>query len=227
MIMLVKEILKVKSTYDFSFAVDTPTGTATIQNDIIRDLMRQLYGKQAFCYENDNENETGNEVATAFCAIWHTFILTEQDNLSRIYKALATDYNPLENYDKTEHETNKTEHKNDVLTMLKGTTITTTYGQYEENTAVSTYEASEKDERTTTKGHKPNSSDIEGVTGQNTDTTQYGDIDTTRHNETHGNIGVRSSQELALQELGLRQYNFTLEVVKKFIGLYCFTYWGC
>lgn len=226
MIMLIREILKIKSSFDFSFTVDTETETETIQNDVIREIMRQLYGKQAFCYENDEENEDGNEVATAFCSIWHTYILTEQNNFNSIYKALSIAYNPLENYDKTEHETNNTKHKNDIVTMQKGTTTTTTYGQYEENTSVSTYEASEKDERTTTKGHRPNSSDIEGLSGTDTDTTQYGDIDITRDNHTSGNVGVTTSQQMLLSEVNVRQYNFILEVIKKFVQLYCFTYWG-
>lgn len=226
MIMLIKEILKINTTFDFSFAVATDESSVMIQNDIIRDIMRQLFGKQAFCYENDYENETAEQVASAFSAMWHTFLSTEQDNLDNIYSALTKKYNPLENYDKTEHETHKTQHKNDVLTMQKGTTITTTYGQYEENTSVSTYEAGEKDERTITKGHRPNSSDIEGASGTNTDTTQYGDIDITRDNRISGNIGVTTSQQMLQSEIEIRQYNFTYEVVKKFVRLYCFTYWG-
>ena len=226
MIMLIKEILKVNSSFNFSFAVATDESSVVIQNDIIRDIMRQLFGKQAFCYENDYENETAEEVASAFGVLWHTFLSTEQDNFDNIYTALTKKYNPLENYDKTEHETNNTKHKDDVLRMQKGTTITTTYGQYEENTRVSTYEAGEKDERTITKGHRPNSSDIEGASGTNTDTTQYGDIDITKDNHISGNIGVTTSQQMLQSEIEIRQYNFVLEVVKKFVRLYCFTYWG-
>ena len=222
MILQVRKIFKLLQIGDFGFSAYN----IIFSNAAVRTYIKINFGKQAFCYENDDENETEIEVAAAFLDIWHTFIENEQLNLEKIGRAIYMEYNPIENYDRTEHETNNTKHKNDILTMQKGTTTTTTYGQYEENIAVSTYEAAEKDERTTTKGHRPNSSDIEGVSGQNTDTTQYGDIDVTRDSHISGNVGVTTSQQMLLSEYQVRQFNLLHEVCNKFIRLYCFTYWG-
>lgn len=221
MILTVKQILKLKPS--FSFAIHA--GDLLFSTSDVKTIMRTNYGKQGFLYENDYDNETESEVATAFCDLWNVYMNNEQDNLNKIGIALKKQYDPLSNYDKEENETIKETRGNDVLTMQKGTTNTTTLGTYESKVTVSTYDSSLKDETKETKGHLVGNSDTEALTGTNTDTQTYGDKDITRNNVTKGNIGVTTSQEMLLSELKIRQFNLVNEVVAKFIRLYCFTFW--
>ena len=222
MILKVKKILKTMPLYDFSVVVSGHT----IENDTIRRIMRQSFGNQGFLYENDEENETQTEVADTFCHLWNTYCYTESENFDRIYESLTADYNPISNYDKRETETIETDHANDQYIQQKGTTTTTTLGTYKTNTKIATYSTAEKDTQEETRGHDTDKHDTVQTSGADTDTTIYGKETITRRNSTDGNIGVTTSQQMITSEIELRQYNFTLEIIKKFIATYCFTVWG-
>lgn len=223
MILKISKILALVPTLSFAFTADE----TTFSNEAVRMYLNQQFGTQGFLYENDTENETETEVATNFHTIFQAFIGIVQDSIDKQMSALMTDYAPLENYLRHEYETTTFEHEDDKNTTTYGDTVTNTYGQYKEQTTVSTYESGLKDEKSFQKGHLPNNNDTENHTGTTTNKTEYGDRYDTRVNEVHGNIGVMSSQQMLISELQVRTFNIMEETIKRFVREYCFTYWGC
>jgi len=122
---------------------------------------------------------------------------------TRAYNALVADYNPLNNYDMTEHEDN--EIVDDSLTNVSGsansnkTTTNSTHNVYGYNSSSAT--PSESDSVTS-------GSDTDLDT--NYDNTRTIDRTLTRS----GNIGVTTSQMMLESELQLRVYRFFERVYK-------------
>lgn len=222
MILTIKQILKLKPLYDFGVNLIY----CTYLSADVKNLLSFNFGKQGFMYENDDENETESEVANAFVEIWNTFLNTNSANFEHMALALSKDFNPIENYDRQEVETIENEPRTDQYIQQKGTTTTTTLGAYKTDTKVSTYNSAEKDTQSETRGHVTDNNDTVVTSGADTDTTIHGKELITRRNTTHGNIGVRSGQELLQQSYSVGQYNLILEILKTFVRTYCFTYWG-
>lgn len=199
----------------------------TFSDTKVRAYMRVNFGKQAFLYENDTETETAEEVADEFYNLWLLYNDMFEDMLNKSMAALTEEYNPLENYNRIENEDVTETRKKDNTETTYGDTVTTHYGQYEEETGVTTYDTTYKDERKTTKGHTPQNNDTEGHTGTVGTETTYGDKTLDRDITVHGNIGVMSSQSMLIEELKVRQFNLYAEFINRFVREYCFTTWGC
>lgn len=122
---------------------------------------------------------------------------------TRAYNALVAQYNPLNNYDMTEHEDN--EIIDDALTNVSGsatnnqTTTDSTHNVYGYNSSSAT--PSESDSVTS-----GSSTDLD----TNYDNTRTIDRTLTRS----GNIGVTTSQQMLESELTLRVYRFFERVYK-------------
>lgn len=122
---------------------------------------------------------------------------------TRSYNALVAEYNPLNNYDMTEHEDN--EIIDDALTNVSGssnsnkTTTNSTHNVYGYNSSSAT--PSESDSV---------SSGSDTDLDTNYDNTRTIDRTLTRS----GNIGVTTSQQMLESELALRVYRFFERVYK-------------
>lgn len=123
------------------------------------------------------------------------------NNIHRLYLALSAEYNPIENYDRTENTTDTT----------TGKTTANSKGSNESNGTntnnVSAFDSSE---------YQPESQNI------NNDKTTTETKGETESNETniheariHGNIGITTNQQMINEELKLRIYNHIVEEILK------------
>lgn len=153
----------------------------------------------------------------------------------RWYKALNTEYNPLENYDRMEDWRDDTSDVKDRSNKIKrddmssgvDNSIQNTTGDVENKVSAydqSTYQPSEKNE---TSGKSENNSSrllsSEGNTKEDEKTA--GMTNSIHSGRTHGNIGVTTSQQMLQQELDIARFNFLDEVTDLFMReLLIYTY---
>lgn len=224
MILKVKKIL---SLIPAGHSLEITADGVTFSDAQTRAYIRANFASQAFLFENDDDTETEQDVANCFYDIWLLFLDMYDDSLDKSMIALRTEYNPLENYDRTENEGETETKKPDGRTYTYNTTTTTTAGLYGDKTEVSTYDSGLKDERKSLRGHETNEHDTEAKTGSDSITDTFGDKTIERNSRVHGNIGVTTSQQMLAAELEIRKYNLFADYINRFIRTYCFTFWGC
>lgn len=224
MILPVKKIL---SLIPASRSLEITADGVTFSNAQTRAYIRANFANQAFLYENDDETETEQDVANCFYDIWLLYLDMYDDSIDKSMIALRTEYNPLENYDRTESGGETESRDPNGRTYTYNSTTTTTAGLYGDKTEVSTYDSGLKDERKSLRGHETNEHDTEAKTGTDGVTDTFGDRTTTRNSRVHGNIGVTTSQQMLAAELEIRRYNLFADYINRFIRTYCFTFWGC
>lgn len=142
-----------------------------------------------------------------FIYFWETFFLAKELEIKRIYNAMTTEYNALENYDKTEMSTTNTENSasgenttialNDTINTLEKTT-------YNSN---SLHVA----EKTTTKP-----SDIKSSGNSESENI------VTYENRTRGNIGITTSQQMLKSEYEIRLIGMYELLTKWFINNFAY-----
>ena len=127
-------------------------------------------------------------------------------DFTQMHKALTAEYSPIENYDRTETITRKSENSGSdtETTTLGSKTVTESTGNSENTTGVSAYNASDFTNR---EKETANNSDTITNTGSGSDTakTDYGMIrNETENVHIHGNIGVTTNQQMIQAEMDLR-----------------------
>lgn len=149
------------------------------------------------------ENITSNPKVD-FLNLWNDFVETHKKMLFDSYDTLSLEYNPIENYRRTEEITHGSHV--DVETINRGqkhSTNTDTTQPYAYNS-----ESYSNGEKVTT--------DTTHDTSMDSTTTDIGEYkDNTL---TYGNIGVTTSQQMIEAEIKLNQYN----LAKWFINLFVF-----
>ena len=114
------------------------------------------------------------------------------DTIKRILDALELEYNPIENYDR---------HESITRTQDTGGTVT---GKGHATDDLSAFNSGAY---------------VKNTQAENTNETQsVGNERETVKNETHGNIGVTTSQQMLSSELELRRYNILEWIVDKYSG---------
>lgn len=142
-----------------------------------------------------------------FIYIWETYFESIKDNIKRIYIAMTTDYNPLENYDKMSDITTtatNTANMSDIKTINS-----VAYTENEKTTYNSdTLHLSEKN------------------TAKDSDTTNTINSNSNNNNHeiehTHGNIGVVSSQSMLKFEYEVRRIAIYQLLTEWFVGEWCY-----
>lgn len=156
-----------------------------ISGELITDTLNHDYG---------NYTVYKCESHTDFIYEWSRFVDVHQHDFERIYTALYTEYNPLENYDKhsTITDDGETGAPNDApLTALSYQVADDTVNN--ENPYI-------PENKTTTSGKT--------------------EIDNTRTETTHGNIGVTKSTDMLRDEILTRiQHNFIDTVCRLYAEL--------
>lgn len=153
-----------------------------------------------------------------FISKWFNFSSRRKTSWDRIAIALLTEYAPLENYDKHSDITVKNPLVETEVTIadrvntddIAQKTVHEKETSYQTNTGIesgSTTADAYKDERTL---------------GGGTDTTKVKAHNVTTEEYIHGNVGVTKSQEMAFDELKLREYDITKIIVNDFITEYAF-----
>lgn len=121
------------------------------------------------------------------------------DNIHRLYLALSAEYNPIENYDRTESTTDTTTGK--IISNSKGTNESN--GTNTNN--VSAFDSSE---------YQPESQNINNNKDETTTTGESESNGTNTHEaRLHGNIGVTTNQQMINEELNLRRSNHLVDVI--------------
>lgn len=136
-----------------------------------------------------------------------------------LYKTTTAEYNPIENYDRTEEWTTNNKgtefstvnQSGDGKTSPRGTdTVTHEVAGYDSGTLV-------QSERTRTDaGIETNSQTHSNMTGNNsTENTE------TRTGRAHGNIGVTTSQQMLQSERDIADFSIYNAIIRDFINRFC------
>ena len=166
-------------------------------------------------------------VVLDFQNAWSTFLAFEQTNIDKMVSVYLSEYNPLNNTDRTENTT-ITSSGTDT------TTNTATYGKTTQNSGndvnidtssatgynnASEFTPTAKDESNTTHGKKI----TDGGSDVNVNGVTYGKKDVTEFH-TSGTIGVITNQDMIEKELKLRENVLATKIITKFIRqttMYC------
>lgn len=121
------------------------------------------------------------------------------DNIHRLYLALSAEYNPIENYNRTESVTDTTTGK--IKANSKGTNESN--GTNTNN--VSAFDSSD---------YQPESQNINNNKDETTTTGETESNGTNTHEANmHGNIGVTTNQKMINEEINLRIYNHIVDTI--------------
>lgn len=196
--------------------------TVTLGTDTqVRQYMIAMFRRQAYF----EDTEDPDSLVNSFAACWYDYISREQDNIDRMYNVLITDYDPISNYDRQEDST-MTRSGNWTDALQHGLTVTDTKGKYDTDTDTASYDGTVKPTMSVSQGHKAGNNDTSAHTGTDTRTITHNNDKDTYKSRIKGNIGVTTSQQMAMSELQLRQFDLLEEVIKKFVRTYCFTWYG-
>lgn len=142
-----------------------------------------------------------------FIYIWVTYFEGIKDNIKRLYTAMTTEYNPLENYDKKSNITTSnvnTANMSDIKTI-----DSVAYTENEKTTYNS--DTLHLSERNTAKDSDTTNT-INSSSNNNENMTE----------NTHGNIGVTTSQQMLKSEYEIRKIGMYELLVEWFVGEWCY-----
>ena len=185
-------------------------------------ILLYKYGERAF-YKPSDTNMTDYAY---FIKLWTTWLDSNKTDYLKLYAALDSEYNPINNYDS--HEVVTTQHGH-VLTdksqpgvkttsineFTPGITDTTESSIYGYNSAT----ASDADKVTNKKTGKDTNTNTIERTGFDTDTHTHSGSDTVTSDKS-GNIGVTTSQQMIESEVALRLKDYVDRIIKCFIDEY-------
>lgn len=203
----------------------------------MNDYTRYNYSYQ-YMYINDKLNDVPE-----FKARWTLAYLAHYDEFKKIAVTITVEYNPIENYDRTDKtydiENERTQKSNvtpsalNTLVTSTGNTTTenysTTYDNLNENLTNKTIVKPENLQTNTTNTQLSGESAIyhdknEEMNIDNPISPENklnGDIVRTHESTTTGNIGVTTTQEMLQQERKIAQFNFMRYIVETIIKDVC------
>lgn len=170
------------------------------------------------------------EVLKGLIGVWSA---TEQYTWGKLYATMQLQYNPIDNYDRTETRTlasqaagNSTDGGTDTVTSADTGTDTTSGNSTNLNqvkafdTAANTFTDKEKD--------TVNNSGSTTYGKTNTNTTRYGHTNNNAYskNDTeniraYGNIGVTTTQQMIEQERDIAKFNIYQVILEEFKQRFC------
>lgn len=137
----------------------------------------------------------------------HNWFTQNKENFARILAAISAEYNPIENYDRTEDRTLNTANTSESSATSTGNTSSnseTTSQRAADNSE--TFRNTNKEIGSASSGGT-NTSDSNGKSNE----------DVTEHLRVHGNIGVTTNQQMVQAELDLRRYNIYEDICNRFV----------
>lgn len=180
-----------------------------INRDEVVACILEQYGQQALVHPDP-------EYMRQYVPIWSK---RRVEIWTKLFKTTELEYNPIENYDRTEEitEHRETGRKTDTSTTMTGGD--TTAG---ESTAAHDVSAENAD------NYQPDSKDTANdntVINHNSNTAgQIGEAGTdsfTHSNHTHGNIGVTTSQQMIAAERDIVRYSLIEEIAADYRDAFC------
>lgn len=211
----------ITSGLDISGTLDDDTVTIISSTDC-GSILLYKYGERAF-YKPSDTNMTDYAY---FINLWTTWLNSNKTDYLRLYAALESDYNPINNYDSYEVVTTQHGH---VLTDKAQPGVTTTSTNkftpgITDTTESSVYgynstNASNADKVINTRTGSDDNVTTITRTGSDTDTHTHSGTDTVT-SEKSGNIGVTTSQQMIESEIKLRLRDYVDRIIKCFIDEY-------
>lgn len=253
-----KEILDDYDVEDLALYTVTiyKTGTdevlwSTQGETLIRELFRK-YSQWFFVWDDDRPSwDTVAQPVTSFENAWALYKYNNGHNWDRIINTLFEDYNPLENYDRTEDHTKSSEWSKEhgdrgkIIgdSNVHSDTTTTQTNNLTDTNYATTYDNQTVDRKTgmssnagTVTSRVATADDAGGVAANRTHSeTAYDnhgynesgtDNITAEHTNVHGNVGVTSSQEMLQKELDVRKFNMLEYIIDRFAHDYLVTFGG-
>lgn len=137
----------------------------------------------------------------------HNWFTQNKDNFARILAAISAEYNPIENYDRTEDRTLNTANTSESSATSTGTTS---------SNSESTSQRAADDSETFRNTDKQIGSATSGGTNTSGSNGKSNE-DVVEHLRVHGNIGVTTNQQMVQAELDLRRYNIYEDICNRFV----------
>lgn len=137
----------------------------------------------------------------------HMWFTQNKDNFARILAAIGAEYNPIENYDRMEDRTLKTD--NTSQSTANSGTVTHSGSTSTSQRAADNSESFRNVDRNT------GSADSNGTSNSSSNGTSTENV--TENLRVHGNIGVMTNQMMVSAELDLRRYNIYEDICNRFV----------
>lgn len=182
--------------------VSLPNGTTLIDNKTVRTYYLVKYNSFVFPFDSELLKD-----------LWTVFWQENATNLKRTIDAFNMDYNPINNYDRTETITKKSNDKTE-----NNLTDSEQYGNKNTKENVSAFDSSALQPSSETVESEFTNKKTHGGTISNTGTE-------TITNKTSGNIGVTTSQQMIESELEMRKKQVVFSFLDMFAKQY-FLYFG-
>lgn len=147
--------------------------------------------------------------------------------IDRWIKALAIDYNPLENYDRMEDWTDENNKNNIVNRQENANGIDTSYSIGSGNTENkrSAFDASDYQEHDKSESNSNDANNSASSTSASGIVVDNEKNLNTKSGRAHGNVGVTTSQQMLEAELNISKWNLYDEVADLFLNEFCiYTY---
>ena len=166
-----------------------------------------------------------------FVNLWQSYVDETAGQLKRQLEAMAAEYDPISNYDMTEHAADgeKLDKETETSTPTGGTQTVSNLKTAGLN---STGDGAQRDNDVTTVTPLEGSKTELEKQPANTMTGSFDNVTLTGHRITEhylkrsGNIGVTTNAQLLQQEIEVRKISLLKMYVKEFIDRYCFVVWG-
>lgn len=169
----------------------------------------------------------------SFRISWQSFIARNQNNINRMYQALTAEYNPINNYEMTETESDETTNENTNTAIIDGTktqtgTVTDS-GAQSANTNIYGYDSAvaAPSDNVTGTNNNTRTDDLTYNDDTTTTTTDNGNTTHSRELSRSGNIGVTTSQQMIQSEIDLRKMDIATHFIYKFANEYLYTIGVC
>lgn len=169
-----------------------------------------------FMYAGKNESRYGDpEELKNLIEMWSRARFTEW---KRICDALRAEYNPIENYDRTEEHKETETEDNTRNSTGNDTTKENTSGTTEnsEENKVSAFDSSSYQPKNKVTGSSNSTSEGTSTVNRTLEDRENREVNRTNETRTHGNIGVTTNQQMIQSELELRMYNIYKEIALEF-----------
>lgn len=166
-----------------------------VDSDILKNYFINFI--EWYLLKPDDDTRTDKEY---FTAIWVNYLRARKNNFDMLFKALHSDYDPIDNYDIHEDFTHRPDGKNDTIK----TEFVNASGDDAPKTSrkVATYQSGEKNYEEIINSGKTTTTSTTTLKATYTDTTHK-----------HGNAGVMTTSEVIRQEATMRKTELASEIV--------------
>ena len=147
------------------------------------------------------------------------FVSQHMRTFTKWVKALAIEYNPLENYDRVEDWTDVNHNIESSTGNIKNNSNGNSNSNNTDNTnnSVSAYDDNSMSPRDSSITSSNSSANSSASSNSNSITNGSSDGNSTHTGRTHGNIGVTTSQQMLQSELDIARFNIYQHICDLFI----------